>query len=285
MKTFPSVFGQIVVGLVAAAERTGRLDDILTRLADRQEKEERLRRAVTSALAYPVMVMGATVLMTMGFFCTIFPANQALLVSLQVEMSTAHRLLVRLVETVNSPLTPVVLLGMGGGLAVKLRSPDFKATLRRRVLDVLALIPPANQLLKKLRGFRLMEVLSLLLRGGGTVDQALKYMIAGSTDEREIQGVRTVHQRLLRGESFVDALGETNLCPPLVLSLLEVGQESGRLAEMAQKGAAMCEEDVRMTLETASTVIEPILLGVAGLVVGGGVMLTMAPMFTLLQGL
>ena len=75
------------------------------------------------------------------------------------------------------------------------------------------------------------------------------------------------------------------LLPPLVVSLLQVGQESGRLAAMAEKSAKMCEEDVELALETAGSVMEPLLLAVAGLIVGAGVMLTMAPVFTLLQGL
>jgi len=285
MKTFPSVFDPIVVSLVHAAERTGRLVEVLSRLADRQEKADRLRRMATSALVYPAVVIGSTILLTLFFFMTVFPANQELLVSLHVEMPLPHRYLARLVEILNSPLTPVMLLALGGGMVVKLRSPDTRSIVRRRVLSFFAIVPAVEQLQSKARGLRFMEVLSLLLHGGGTVELALRQMIAASADEVERSRIRNVRRRLMEGEDFVEALSETGLLPPLVVSLLQVGQESGRLAAMAEKSAKMCEEDVELALETAGSVMEPLLLAVAGLIVGAGVMLTMAPVFTLLQGL
>ena len=178
-----------------------------------------------------------------------------------------------------------MLLALGGGMVVKLRSPDTRSIVRRRVLSFFAIVPAVEQLQSKARGLRFMEVLSLLLHGGGTVELALRQMIAASADEVERSRIRNVRRRLMEGEDFVEALSETGLLPPLVVSLLQVGQESGRLAAMAEKSAKMCEEDVELALETAGSVMEPLLLAVAGLIVGAGVMLTMAPVFTLLQGL
>ena len=285
MRAFPSVFDTVVVGLIAASEGSGRLPQTLARLADAQERQYRLRRTVIGALTYPALIGVATLGLTVLFFAYIFPINRELFSSLHVELPWINKVLYRLFDMVGSPLFPVALMIAAGAIASFFRSPHQRMRARQRLEDTVMLVPAFERFITKSRALRMLEILGLLLDGGGTLDKALCFMIAATPDERGRKVIQSVRLRIMEGDEFALALKETEYFPPLVCSLLDVGQETGRMVEMARRGAEICEEDVRHALDVATTLLEPLLLGVAGLMAGVAVVSSVMPMLTLLTRL
>lgn len=285
MRAFPAVFDPVMTGLVAAAESSGRLPLVLARLADSQDRRYQLKRTVISAVTYPALLGCATLGLSVLFFLYIFPLNQELFASLRLELPPLNRWLGQLIAWLKSPLVAFLALGLGGWCAVMMRSPSFRYRLQGRALRLLQHFPPVEQVIAKSRALRMLEILALLLDGGGTVDLALKFMKEASLDDQEQAAITTIRREIVGGANLGEALRQTALFPPLVVSLMDIGYETGQLERMARRAAALCEEDVRHTLDTASALLEPILLALAGLVAGVAIITSVMPMLTLLQGL
>ena len=285
MRAFPAVFDPVVVGLIAASESSGSLARTLARLADAEERQYQLRRSIIGALTYPALLGFCTLGLSVLFFAYIFPINRELFGSLNLELPALNKALYRIFDALSSPIFPVALMAVVGGLVAFFRSPWQRMRARQKIEDVLLVVPAFEKLAAKARALRMLEILSLLLDGGGTVDNALRFMIEATADARRRKVIQEIRNRIMEGDEFAKAVKETNYFPPLVCSLLEVGQETGRMVDMAQRGAEICEDDVRHAIDTAATVLEPMLLGIAGLVAGVAVVTSVMPMLTLLQRL
>jgi type IV pilus assembly protein PilC len=131
----------------------------------------------------------------------------------------------------------------------------------------------------------MLDILALLLDGGGSLTQALRFMKEACVNDQEHEALKQVQRLIVEGASLGSALREAEFFPPLIVSLLEVGDETGQLERMAQRSAEICEEDVRHAVDSAMTVLEPVLLAIAGFIAGLAIITSVMPMLSLLQGL
>ncbi len=285
MRTFPAVFDNVTLGLISAAEASGRMVPVLSRLADAEERRYKLKKSVIAAITYPAILCVCTLVLAVLFVLYIFPIHRELLSSANMELPAFNRYLNMLVDSLSSPVTPVVALALGGWLVSLSRSRAFRARLYARGMALLNAIPQVNALLVKARCLRMLEILSLLLAGGGSIDQALRLMIRACSDEQGRNDFKKIRERVSEGVDFSEALSESGYFPPLVSSLLQIGYETGCVDEMARRGLELCEEDVRVALETATALLEPLMLAFAGALTGAAVIASAMPMLSLLQGL
>lgn len=285
MRPFTRVFDPVVVGLVAAAESSGRLSQTMLRLAEAQERQYRLRKAIISAVTYPAVLGSCSLGLTALFFVYIFPINRELFGSLNMELPWINRVLYSGLDALSSPFAPVLGLASLGAVVVFFRSPWRRMRARQQVEDILRLVPAIDALITKARALRMLEILGQLLDGGGNVDDALRFMLEATVDPRGQRAIKEIRMRIREGDSFSEALRDSDYFPPLVCSLLDVGEESGRMVEMAQRGSDICEEDVRVAVEQATQLLEPLLLAGAGVLAGFAVITSVMPMLSLLQGL
>lgn len=285
MASFPGVFDTLIVGLISAAERSGQLSTTLARIADAEERHVNLQSQLASALAYPVFLTASTLVMCGLFVFYILPMDQELFGSLGIELPSVTQFLVGLINLAKSPL------GILGGLAIfslllaVLRDTAARRRARQRFVETLRKFRLTRTIIDKARAARMLQVMSLLLRGGSTMDVALKFMMAASDDERQRRLLGEIREEIRRGEELSEALYKNDLFPRLVIALLVIGYEAGFLEEMCGKAADMCEEDVRLALDAATALVEPLLMGFAG-VVGGFVIISSAlPLLKLVEGL
>lgn len=285
MKTFPLVFGPITIGLIAAAEQSGRLALILDRIADSEMSRHELKRSLQSALTYPVLLLVSTLALSLVLVLYILPMNQDLIASLQVDQPLYQRLFGAAIQAFNSPLFPVLLLTVGGGVVAKLRAPEFRTVARQRLLALVSLFPPVGRLVAQARSYRFLEILALILESGGTFGLALKTMMKATANSTERGQLLALREQIFNGTDFREALSHAELFPPLIVSLLDVGHETGRLGPMARHGARICQEDVRLAIETASSVVEPILMAGVGTMTGFVIVSSALPMLSVLSSL
>ena len=285
MRSFPAVFDPVTCGLVAAAESSGRLPRVLARLADSQDRRYKLRKTVIAAVTYPAIMGVCTLGLSALFFFYLSPLNQALFASLNMELPALNRWLGRALDIVKSPMVAVLVLALGGWATVLFRTPRFRHRLHGQFMRFVVLIPFLDDLVSKGRALRMLDILALLLDGGGSLTQALRFMKEACVNDQEHEALKKVQRLIVEGANFGSALREAEFFPPLIISLLEVGDETGQLERMAQRSAEICEEDVRHAVDSAMTLLEPILLAIAGFIAGLAIITSVMPMLSLLQGL
>ena len=286
MSAFPLVFDRVNVGLVAAGESSGRLAVTLLDIANAEESRVALRGRVIASLTYPLVLATFTFGVTALFVFYVLPLDNAIFGSMGIELPWPNRVLLSFVNFLKSPWLPFGLLSAGGAFWAVARKETHRRRLGELVVRLISLLPATRALLQKGRAVRLLQILTLALTSGGTVQHALKLMLAAYADQPVQKGaIERLRNEVVNGADFGVALDSSGLFPRIVGALLRIGYETGRLERMSQRAMEICEEDVRLGLETMSSLIEPILLGFAGLVATGVVLTAAMPMLKMIQSL
>lgn len=284
MARFPRVFDAVSIGLVAAGEDSGRLARTLLEIADAEERRLALRSRVLSSLTYPVVLAGFTLVMTLLFLFYILPLDGDLFEPLGVELPVLNKALIEFSSNLRSPWFPVFLLLSSGATWVWLRQPQAVSKIKNSGFRVLQSNRLTRELLKKAQAVHLLQILALVLSGGGTVERALKLMETAYAEHPSYRtALQRLRQKIFHGEDFGSALETSGIVPKLVSALLSVGYETGRLEEMSLRSVAICEEDVQLSFDTLSSVLEPLFLGIAGVFAAFVVLVAAAPMFQLIS--
>ena len=285
MGAFPAVFDSLIVGLISAGEQSGQLSSTLVDIADAEERRVSLKGQVISAMAYPCFLTLSTLAMTGLFVFYILPVDQELFASLGVELPKVTQFLVALINLLKSPLgIAAEVMGVLLLLAY-FRSAGARQLFREQAIAFMRRFRLPRAIIDKARAARMLQVMGLLLRGGSSVDVALKFMIAASDDARQKRLFSEIRSAVIEGEELHEALHRNDVFPRTVVALLVVGYEAGFLEEMCQKAGDICEEDVRLALDAATAMVEPLLMGFAGLVGGFVIISSALPLLKLVEGL
>jgi type IV pilus assembly protein PilC len=195
-------------------------------------------------------------------------------------------MLISLAGWLSSSWLPLLALLCGAAIWRLGSRPANRRKLLLALLRGASLVPATRALVHKAQAVRLLQILSLVLTSGGTVEQAMKLMHWAYSEhpdhKRALEGLRA---EVINGGDFGIALDRSGLFPAIVGALLRVGYETGRLEKMSQRAVEICQEDVQLGLDTLSSLIEPILLGFAGLAAGFVVLTAAMPMLKLIQTL
>ena len=284
MRGFPSVFNEVIVALVAAAETSGAMSRVLGRLAQNQERAHKLRKSVMAALTYPAVLLSSTLLLWLLFVFYIYPINRQLLSNVKIDPSSLTAFLYGALDAASSPWLLLALVCLTA-VVVAFFFSKRSEKIRQRIDDALWLMPAVGPLRSKMRGLETLEILSLVLGAGGTVDHAMRLMISAATNERGRTAMARIRQQVMEGGELGELLQESEFFPPMVGSLLQIGYETGRLEEMALRGAELCEEDIQIAIDTLTALLEPLMLAFAGGLCAVAIMASAAPMLQLLKGL
>ena len=285
MSRFPGVFDTLIVGLLAAAETSGQLSTTLGRIADAEERRVSLQSQLSSALAYPAFLTVSTLAMTGLFVFYILPIDQELFASLGVELPKITQFLVRVINLAKSPLGIMLELAAIAAIVATFRNQTARNHAKTRFVEFLRKFTITRTIIDKARAARMLQVMGLLLRGGSSADVAFKFMISASEDPRQKRLLTEIRDQIIAGEEFGEALYKNDLFPRLVVALLVIGYEAGFLEEMCAKAADMCEEDVGVAIDAATAMVEPLLMGFAGLVGGFVIISSALPLLKLVEGL
>lgn len=285
MHRFPRVFDPVSISLVRAGESSGALTRILLDIAQAKERAVELRGQLLCAMTYPVILAVIMLLVSGVFIFYVFPGDSDLFSSLGVELPAINRAILSLIGLLKSPWVPGVLLGLvaiGGWLSGKEGARQWPY---RALVGLMKRWRPSRDLLLKIRAIRLLQILTMVVSYGGTVELALKLMHDSSVDEVEQGEIESLRQAVIQGADFGQALEEAKLLPTFVAALLRVGFETARLDQMSDSALRLCEEDVRIGLDTLTSLIEPLLLGIAGVVSGFVIITSALPLLQLIETL
>jgi type IV pilus assembly protein PilC len=281
MKQYEKVFDPLYYNMVDAGETGGILDTILQRLSTYIEKNVKLKRAVKSAMIYPISVMGIAAGVVTLLLWKVVPIFVTLFAGMGADLPLPTRIVIALSNFVGSiwGLLIVVFL-VAGGIAIKIW---YGTPQGRMALDTLLLkLPVLGMLLRKIGVARFTRTLGTLISSGVPILEALDITAKTSGNAVIELAIQKTRKAVEAGRSLVDPLKETEVFPGMVTQMIAVGEQTGAMDAMLQKIADFYEDEVDAAVKDLLTLMEPIIILFLGIVVGGIVISMYLPMFTLI---
>jgi type II secretory pathway component PulF len=262
----PRVFPRLAVGMTRAGERGGHLAQALERLAVQLEREQALRSRIATALTYPAVlaVAGTVVLAVLCGY--VLPRFVELLVDAGAALPRSTALLLAAADAVRRGWAVAV----GGGLALAAAAASVVRTDagRHRAHELALRAPLLGPLRACAAAVRFARALGTLLGTGMPVLGALEIAASGLADEAVAAEVRRAREEVRAGGRLAAALGRGRTFPPLLIQMMEVGEEGGRLPEMLERAAAALEHELERRLDRLVRLAEPVMILVLGGAIG-----------------
>jgi type IV pilus assembly protein PilC len=284
MKQFDKVFDPLYYNMVEAGETGGILDTILQRLSTYIEKNVKLKRAVKSAMIYPVSVLGIAALVITLLLWKVVPIFVTLFNGLDVDLPLPTRIVIGLSNFVGSIYGGIILvLFIASCVALKVW---YGTPQGRMVLDhVLLKIPMVGILLRKIAVARFTRTLGTLISSGVPILEGLDITARTSGNAVVERAITQTRKAVEAGRSLVDPLKETDVFPGMVTQMIGVGEQTGAMDAMLQKIADFYEDEVDAAVKDLLTALEPMMIVFLGVVVGGIVISMYLPLFSLINKL
>lgn len=285
MAQHPKVFSKLYINMVKAGELGGVLELVLNRLAEFQEKAQKIKNKVVSAMAYPVIVLFIAVLIMVFLLTFIVPKFEQIFKDM-----LGGKALPPLTQFVidASNLLKTNFLLVGGVIAVIVVSYSFIARTKggRALIDRFKLrVPVFGDLTRKSSISRFSRTLGTLVTSGVPILQALNITRDTAGNVIVADAINKVHDAVKEGESIVAPLEASGVFPPMVISMVDVGEETGQLPEMLLKIAEVYDDEVDNAVEALTSMLEPIMIVLLALIVGTIVIALFMPLITIIQNL
>lgn len=277
----PKAFSDLYTNMVAAGEAGGILDTILGRLATFLEKNDAIVRKVKGAMVYPAVIISVAVLAIAILLIFVIPTFEEMFASVDMELPLPTRLVIGM----SSFLTDwwwALILGLA---AVTVGMRQYYGTIGgKRVIDGLALNAPViGDLLRKSAVSRFTRTLGTLLSSGVSILDGLE-ITAKTAGNRVIHdAVMSSRQSIAGGETIAGPLQQSGVFPPMVISMIAVGEQTGGLDEMLSKIADFYDDEVDVAVSALLSLMEPMMIVVLGVVVGGIIVAMYLPIFDMVN--
>jgi type IV pilus assembly protein PilC len=283
MRQYPKIFDDLTTNMMEAGETGGILDIILQRLATYVEKAVKLKSAVKSALIYPVAVVSLAVLIVGALLKWVVPIFANLFVGLGVALPLPTRIVIGLSSFVGQFWWFFLLGGAGLVVGVKQIRKDPKG---RYYLDYAMLkMPVVGILLRKIAVARFTRTLGTLITSGVPILEGLTITAKTSGNAVLEEALMKVRKAIEEGRTIVDPLRESGVFPNMVTQMIGVGEATGAMDSMLQKIADFYEDEVDSATKDMLAMLEPVIIGVLGVAVGGIVISLYMPLFSMIAKL
>jgi type IV pilus assembly protein PilC len=274
----PLYFDDLVLNLVEAGEQAGALETLLDKIATYKEKTEALKKKIKKALTYPAAVLVVAFVVTAILLIFVIPAFEDLFKGFGADLPTFTRMVIDLSVFVREKgwyLAIMIGIGIASFFYFKKRSRAMRHWLDRMSLK----IPIIGGILQKAAIARYARTLSTMFSAGVPLVEALE-SVAGATGNIVYEvGVLEMRDEVSTGLRLQQAMENTDLFPNMVIQMIAVGEESGSLDEMSSKVADFYEEDVDNAVDNLSSLLEPLIMAILGVLVGGLVVAMYLPIF------
>ncbi len=281
MAKHPKVFNRLYVNIVRAGEAGGVLDSILMRLAEFQEKSVALSRKVKSAMIYPSVVVGVAVTIVIAIMVLIIPKFKEIFADFNTELPGPTQMLISFSELVINywyfiPIVPAVIY-----LSVKLLKMSDQG---RYILDKAKLqVPILGSIVNRSAVSRFARTLGTLITSGVPILEALKITRETVGNEVIARALAKVHDSIREGESIAGPLKQSGVVDAIVVNMVDVGEETGDLDKMLVKISDNYDEETDALVGGLVAALEPVMVVVLGVIVGGIVIALFMPLVTLIQ--
>ncbi len=277
----PKAFTDLYVNMVAAGEAGGILDTILMRLATFLEKNDALVRKVKGAMTYPAVIMSVAGIAILVLLIKVIPVFQEMFGSVGMELPLPTRVVIGASQFLQSYWWAMLIGGVGAVFALK---AYYKTSAGQLNIDRLLLkFPVLGDLLRKSAVSRFTRTLGTLLSSGVSILDGLE-ITAKTSGNRVIQdAIMASRASIAGGDTIAAPLQKSAVFPPMVISMIAVGEQTGGLDEMLTKIADFYDEEVDAAVSVLMSLLEPIMIVFLGIVVGGMVVAMYLPIFDMMN--
>ena len=279
LRKHPKVFTSIYVNMIKAGEASGQLDEILVRLAEYQEATAALRARIRAAMTYPVVSLVLIFGITIFLLIFIIPKFQDIFEGMNLKLPRPTVILLAVSSFMKNQwyvwLGAVV--GAFFGITVYGKTPSG-----RLQLDWLKLkMPIFGPLFKKVAISRFARTFATLIQSGVPILGALE-IVASTAGNRVIEdAVIEASTSVRQGDTLANPLAKSGVFPPMVCRMISIGEKSGALESLLEKISEFYDQQVSTTVESLTSLIEPLMIGIMGVLVGGMVLAIFLPIFEL----
>ncbi len=282
MAKHPAAFDRLYVSMVRAGEAGGALDQTLIRLATQLEKDDSLRRAVKSAMTYPIVIAAFAIMVMMGMLLFIIPIFASMYKDLGGELPSLTRIMMGTSNVLKGYwfiLFPALALTVWALIRLK-NTEQGRHTWDRIKLKLPMKVGPVIQ---KIAVARFSRTLATLVGSGVPILQAIE--ITGKTSGNSVieDSMVDVKESVRSGESIARPLARASVFPPMVTQMISIGEETGALDAMLNKIADFYEDEVDAAVKSLTSIIEPIMMLFVGGLVGLIVISMYLPMFNMMN--
>ena len=283
MRSFPIVFDDLTTNMIEAGETGGILDIILQRLAVYVEKAVRLRAAVKSALIYPIAVVSMAFLIVGALLKWVVPIFANLFNGLGVTLPLPTRIVLGLSNFVQG----FWWFFFAGSFGIVIGIKQIKKHRRGRYyFDKMMLhLPVLGQLLRKIAVGRFTRTLGTLITSGVPILEGLSITAKTSGNAVLEEALMKVRKAIEEGRTIIDPLKECGVFPNMVTQMIGVGEATGAMDSMLQKIADFYEEEVDAATKDMLAMLEPVIIGLLGVMIGGIVISLYMPLFAMIAKL
>ncbi len=274
----PERFSPVFIGLVRAAEASGTMGETLDQLAKYMEASEKLRRKVTSMMAYPLFVACFFVIICLIMVFFIVPRFQSIFTGLGADLPKLTTTVFAINNFIVGNFLYLILLlvAIFASLWLYRRTESGKAVVAKMRLQM----PITGKIITMYILARICRCLAILLKSGVAVVTALE-IVANVGDNRMIESaIMTARSRIIAGNAIAGSLGQAKLFPSLLIRMIGVGEGAGKLPEVLDRVADSYEDQVEASLATGMALLEPVIITVFGMMVLVLVLSIYLPVFT-----
>ncbi len=281
----PKIFNKLYVNMVKAGELGGVLELVLIRLAEYSEKAQKLKNKIIAAMVYPVIVMLIASAIMVFLLTVIVPKFESIFEDMLGSKDALPALTRFVIDLSESLKTQIVPIGIGLVVFVVLFKLAASTVGGRRVIDQIKLkMPLFGSVQRKSAIARFSRTLGTLVTSGVPILQALNITRDTAGNAVISNAIQNVHDAVKEGESIVNPLEASRVFPPMVISMVDVGEETGQLPEMLLKVADVYDDEVDNAVSALTSMLEPLMIVILAVVVGVIVMALFLPMVEIIKG-
>jgi type IV pilus assembly protein PilC len=280
MRNHPKVFPDLYVNMVAAGEAGGILDTILLRLAVFLEKADALKRKIKGAMIYPSVILAVAVGAVATLLIFVIPTFQAMFASAGIPLPGPTRLVIWLSESLQANWYWIVLAIFMTVVMVRqyYKTPGGQLNIDRLMLN----LPIFGNLQRKAAIARFTRTLGTLVSSGVSILDGLEITAKTSGNRVLHDAIMESRTSIAGGETISDPLKKSGVFPPMVTSMINVGEQTGGLDEMLTKIADFYDEEVDAAVEALLSAMEPVMIVFLGVIVGGMIVAMYLPIFDMI---
>jgi len=280
MGKHPLYFDDLFVNLVHAGEQAGALETLLEKVATYKEKTEAIKKKIKKALTYPLTVLGIAILVTTVLLIYVIPQFESLFQGFGAELPAFTQMVVNMSHFMVEKgwILGVIFAGaVSGFIGLKKRSAKFRERLDRLALKM----PVVGDIMTKAAIARYSRTLQTMFAAGVPLVEALDSVAGACGNIVFEQAVRKMQEQVSTGQQLNLAMAQTGLFPNMVVQMIAIGEESGAIDAMASKVADFFEAEVDDAVDNLSALMEPMIMAILGILVGGLVVAMYLPIFKL----
>jgi type IV pilus assembly protein PilC len=289
MSKYPTVFSNIYLAMIRAGEVSGQIDEILVRLAGYMEEAQKLKSEIKAAMTYPVVSLTMITGITLFLMTYIVPQFGTIFAQITdkagnpLELPTITKVTLGISNFLLNDWWIIIILAVGTVVGIRV----YKKTPRGAYQwDWLMLkMPVFGQLMSKVSLSRFSKTFATLIKSGVPILGALEIVSATSGNRVIMEAVDAARDSVREGNSLAEPLGRSPVFPPMVVKMIAIGERSGALESLLEKISVFYDEQVEASVKALTSLIEPIMIGIMGIMVGGIVLAVFYPILKLQSAL